>query len=300
VHGARANGSASHRQPSTSSECTSKSLRWSIQHALRRVLRGSLCGRCAGRAAVGGAGVACEAVGTKALPGRPSFGGRRTTERRHRLSSVCSARGQRLWLASSIAVKVRLCIADVEPSFISRPATPACPTPHCTRRATASFARFRPRVNATLGGMRSTEHFVSLVSRRHACLVVGALLTVRRSVAAREAVTHPQRKWYEAAESMRKLAISWGDQPYGAVLVTSGGLVVEGPSRVVKNSDPNAHAEREAIREAQRLLGTLDLRGSVLYSTSRPCKLCEEAAAKANVGRMYFGSQLVDAGAPRQ
>lgn len=110
---------------------------------------------------------------------------------------------------------------------------------------------------------------------------------------------HPNRRWYEAAEAMRRLAVSWGDQPYGAVLVTPSGLVAEGPSRVVRNADPSAHAEREAIREAQRLLGVDNLAGSVLYSTSRPCALCEAAAARAGVSRMYFGPEMVDAGAPR-
>ena len=147
--------------------------------------------------------------------------------------------------------------------------------------------------------MRRLDPFTSPVSRRHVCLFAGALLVARRVAAASEAVVHPDRKWYDAAESMRRLAISWGDEPYGAVLVTSGGLAAEGPSRVVKNADPDAHAEREAIREAQRLLGTRDLGGSVLYSTSRPCRLCEQAAARANVSRMYVGPQLVDAGAPR-
>ena len=98
---------------------------------------------------------------------------------------------------------------------------------------------------------------------------------------------------------MRRLALSWGDQPYGAVLVAANGAVAEGPSRVVRNSDPGAHAEREAIREAQRILGTRNLAGSVLYSTSRPCRLCEQAAAEARVSRMFFGPELEDAGAPR-
>ena len=98
---------------------------------------------------------------------------------------------------------------------------------------------------------------------------------------------------------MRRLALSSGDQPYGAVLVTSTGLVAEGPSRVVRNADPDAHAEREAIREAQRRLGTETLPGSVLYSTSRPCRLCEQAAARAQVARMFFGPELQDAGPPR-
>lgn len=34
----------------------------------------------------------------------------------------------------------------------------------------------------------------------------------------------PQRRWYEAAEAMRRLALSWGDQPYGAVVVQDRAL----------------------------------------------------------------------------
>jgi tRNA(Arg) A34 adenosine deaminase TadA len=98
---------------------------------------------------------------------------------------------------------------------------------------------------------------------------------------------------------MRRQAESWGDQPYGAVLVLDGMLVGEGPSRVVKNRNVDAHAEREAIGDAQRRLGRNALAGAVLYSTARPCRLCETAAADAKVSRMYFGPTLIDAGAPR-
>ena len=98
---------------------------------------------------------------------------------------------------------------------------------------------------------------------------------------------------------MKHLAESWGDQPYGAVVVLDDQLVGEGPSRVLKNQDRAAHAEREAIRDAQRSLGRASLSAAVLYSTSRPCNLCEAAAARAGVRRMYFGPTLADAGTPR-
>ncbi|MGH7302025.1 MAG: nucleoside deaminase [Candidatus Rokuibacteriota bacterium] len=109
----------------------------------------------------------------------------------------------------------------------------------------------------------------------------------------------PDPRWYEAAAAMKRLAESWGDQPYGAVLVLNGALIGEGPSRVVKNQDTAAHAEREAIRDAQRRLGRSNLSSSVLYSTSRPCSVCEAAAAEVGVRRMYFGAALTDAGTPR-
>ena len=137
-------------------------------------------------------------------------------------------------------------------------------------------------------------------SRRVAIASVLALITtlsITRARAQAEA-GHPRPRWYEAAAGMKRLAESWGDQPYGAVLVLGDSIIGEGPSRVIINSDVNAHAEREAIRDARRKLGMDQLIGSVLYSTSRPCSLCEAAAANAGVGRMYFGPSLTDAGAP--
>jgi tRNA(Arg) A34 adenosine deaminase TadA len=110
----------------------------------------------------------------------------------------------------------------------------------------------------------------------------------------------PSSVWYEAAAAMKRLAESWGDQAYGAVLVLNGQLVGEGPSRVVKNADSTAHAEREAIRDAQRRLQRNTLEGSVLYSTSRPCTMCESAAAEVGVKRMYYGERLQDAGVPKR
>lgn len=109
----------------------------------------------------------------------------------------------------------------------------------------------------------------------------------------------PERRWYEAAAAMERLARSWGDQPYGAVLVAGGTIIGNGPSRVVQLGDPTAHAEREAIRDAQRRLGQTSLAGSVLYTTSRPCRACESAAAKAKVRRMFYGPGLSDAGEPQ-
>ena len=108
-----------------------------------------------------------------------------------------------------------------------------------------------------------------------------------------------ERRFYEAALAQRRLAETWGDQSYGAVLVLDGTVVGEGPSRVVLRNVASAHAEREAIRDAQRRLRRASLAGSILYSTSRPCGACEAAAAHAGVERMIFGPDLTDAGPPR-
>lgn len=131
-----------------------------------------------------------------------------------------------------------------------------------------------------------------------ACASAGSAAFRAIGPAASAGPEHPDRQWYEAAVRMRLLAESWGDQGYGAVVVAGGAVVGDGPSRVVKDMNPDAHAERVAILDAQRRLGRESLVGSVLYSTSRPCPVCEAAAFRAGVSRMYFGQSLEDAGSP--
>ena len=97
---------------------------------------------------------------------------------------------------------------------------------------------------------------------------------------------------------MRDEAVRAGDQPYGAVVLRGDVIVGGAPSRVITAGNPQAHAEREALRDALRRLGSTDLAGCVLVSTSRPCRLCEAAAAKARIARMVYGDALTDAGPP--
>lgn len=101
------------------------------------------------------------------------------------------------------------------------------------------------------------------------------------------------------ADDMRRQAVAAGDQSFGAVLVRGDQVIGLGPSRVVTDRDPTAHAEMVAIRDAARRLGTADLSGSVLYSTSRPCRMCETAAHWGRVERMWHGTPPTDAGVPR-
>ena len=109
----------------------------------------------------------------------------------------------------------------------------------------------------------------------------------------------PLREAMRRAEAMRDEALRAGDQPFGAVVLRGGLIVGAAPSRVLTSTDPTAHAEMEAIRDAARELRTRDLSGCVLVSTSRPCRMCEAAAGWAGISRMVNGEALIDAGAPR-
>jgi tRNA(Arg) A34 adenosine deaminase TadA len=101
------------------------------------------------------------------------------------------------------------------------------------------------------------------------------------------------------ALALRDEAVRRGDQPYGAVVVRRGEIVGEGVSAVITDRDPTAHAEMVAIRAAAQRLASRDLGDCELFGSSRACPMCEAAAYWANIGRMFHGSEAVDAGPPR-
>ncbi len=105
----------------------------------------------------------------------------------------------------------------------------------------------------------------------------------------------------ERAFAMRDLALSKGDQGYGAIIVdrTTLRIIGQAPSRVVSKGDPTAHAELEAIRDAARRLGKRDLSNHIIYSSSKPCPMCEAAAYWANLQAYVYGSSGADGGPPK-
>ena len=132
-------------------------------------------------------------------------------------------------------------------------------------------------------------------------------LTVRRqpshAASVRSRIEQPDSadpsSFMERTLVMKQLAAENGDQAYGAVIVRSGGIVGQAPSRVVINEDPTAHAEMEAIRDAARRLRTRGLHGSVMYSSSPPCPMCEAAAYWAGIESLFHGPDIIERGAPQ-
>ena len=103
----------------------------------------------------------------------------------------------------------------------------------------------------------------------------------------------------QRAFEMRQIAQQRGDQAYGAVIVKDGKIVGEGISSVLVRPDPTAHGEVEAIRDAARRLGTNDLSGCEIYSTAKPCPMCETACYWARISRIFYGRAITDGGSPR-
>ncbi len=139
---------------------------------------------------------------------------------------------------------------------------------------------------------------MSMLNRRSLVAALAGMATLLPGRARAEA-DQVHRAFVAEAFAMKRRAIGSGDQPFGAVVVREGKIVGYGPSRVVLNNDMTAHAEREAMRDAQARLGRQDLSDCVMYSTSPPCSDCRRAAAQAGLSRMYAGADATDLGRPR-
>ena len=83
--------------------------------------------------------------------------------------------------------------------------------------------------------------------------------------------------------------------PFGCVIVKNSQIVGKGHNRVFDKNDCTCHGEMEAIRDACKTLGTFDLTGCELYTTSEPCPMCAGAIQWANINKVYHGCNVRDA-----
>lgn len=84
--------------------------------------------------------------------------------------------------------------------------------------------------------------------------------------------------------------ISAGGGPFGAVIVKDGAIVATGVNRVTADTDPTAHAEVTAIRNAAGKLQSFDLSGCEIYTSCEPCPMCLGAIYWARISKMYYGN----------
>jgi tRNA(Arg) A34 adenosine deaminase TadA len=138
---------------------------------------------------------------------------------------------------------------------------------HCDRRA--------------LLGAVSLAPFASLLSPSPAVAQPAAQPPIRQPGEKTRAA------FFAHARALRDQAAKEGDQSYGAVVVRDGVIVGEGRNYVVLESDPTAHAELLAVRDAARRLRTRDLSDCDVYSTATPCPMCQGALYWGRIRRVF-------------
>jgi guanine deaminase len=102
-------------------------------------------------------------------------------------------------------------------------------------------------------------------------------------------------RYLDRAVALAVDSVARAGGPFGAIVVTADGRVVEGNNRVTQDNDPTAHAEVTAIRRACAEIGSFDLSGATLYSSCEPCPMCLASALWARVDAVYFAADRHDA-----
>lgn len=85
-----------------------------------------------------------------------------------------------------------------------------------------------------------------------------------------------------------------GFKPFGAVVAKDGVVIAKGLNTCIRDRDPTAHAEVNAIRAAALHLNTPDLSGCVLYASAQPCPMCRAAAFHAGMTTIFYASTWAD------
>ena len=104
-------------------------------------------------------------------------------------------------------------------------------------------------------------------------------------------------RWMREALRQAQAAAGHNEIPVGAVVVIDDEVFGAGHNCPVSSTDPTAHAEIQALRDACNKVGNYRLPGATLYATLEPCLMCAGAILQARLCRVVFGARDEKAGA---
>lgn len=103
--------------------------------------------------------------------------------------------------------------------------------------------------------------------------------------------------WMERALELARAAAEAGEVPVGAIIIKEGEILGQGHNRNLIESDPIAHAEIVALRQAASHAGNHRLIGATMFATIEPCSMCAGAMVHARLARLVYGASDPKAGA---
>ncbi len=112
-------------------------------------------------------------------------------------------------------------------------------------------------------------------------------------------MANSDEQWMEAALQEALAAQMAGEVPVGAVIVYQDRIVGRGGNRSLLDSDPTAHAEIVALRQAGAAVGNHRLLDCEIFVTIEPCAMCAGALVQARLKRLVYGADDPKAGAVR-
>lgn len=96
------------------------------------------------------------------------------------------------------------------------------------------------------------------------------------------------------AIELAELSVKHGNEPFGAVLVKNGEVVLTNENQIYTKHDPTFHGEMGLIREFCAQTGITDLHEYTLYSSCEPCFMCSGAMVWVKLGQLVYGASNDD------
>ncbi|MBX3082293.1 MAG: nucleoside deaminase [Anaerolineae bacterium] len=90
------------------------------------------------------------------------------------------------------------------------------------------------------------------------------------------------------AIALSKSAVEHGNEPFGAVLVKNGEIILRAENSIYTLHDPTNHAETNLVRLAVAKYEADFLKDCTLYTSTEPCVMCAGAIYWSNIGRMVY------------
>jgi guanine deaminase len=103
-----------------------------------------------------------------------------------------------------------------------------------------------------------------------------------------------EKRYMEKAIAKAMDGVMKGNSPFGSCIVRGDRIVAVAHNTVLAKKDATNHAEMNAIRLACRELGSHELAGCVVYSTTEPCPMCFSAIHWAKAKAIVYGTGIAD------
>ena len=143
-----------------------------------------------------------------------------------------------------------------------------------------------------------------VVHRRHFLAVgAGGIVAAAGSAEALAKPAYPvpagneeDRKYMaQAIDLMRKAGVTERTGgAFGAIIVRNGEVLSATGNSVLRDNDPSAHAEVNAIRAACKKIGAPNLKGAIMYTSCECCPMCYATAYWARLDKIYYAAAWTD------
>lgn len=110
------------------------------------------------------------------------------------------------------------------------------------------------------------------------------------------AVTEQDREHMRQAIALMRKAgvVDKTGGPFGCVIVHDGEVLAAAGNSVLRDNDPSAHAEVNAIRAACKKIGAPNLKGATMFTSCECCPMCYATAYWARIGKIYYAAAWTD------